>query len=648
MKKAYSIAILVLLFFQCVHLADEGTLEDVQKEIEEDPFVYLDEQGQKQKINNPTDEFYYKRIHTVQLEGSTGETVYWVNLYMGSPPQKQTAIIDTGSSLLAFPCSQCESNCGNHLNKQYNLTQSLTALKMSCGAQFDNFRCQNCNGNQCTWGVSYMEGSSIGGFMAIDYIVFGDEIQDYLNSKNRQNLTEIEDSEYLKYINHEKVQIPFGCTTKETHLFKTQVPDGIIGLAPSSNQYNNPPNIIDRIFSQHKDNDEQLVFSLCLNSLQGGYMSVGGYNHELHIPGSKTKIIKYNKNSNFYDVSVKEVRIEGQFVTNSLPHPILDSGTTLVFGPKSFIDPMIDAINQLCKNNQKYKCGNAKENFNRQIRWLYRKSDEFPTVEDFFNSFPVLEFDFGDNIIEWKAHGYLYIDPDNNNPNLFQFAFETHPSVSKVYLGGPFFKNYDILFDKNKGEVHFTPSSCKLPHVNSVLMNLHSAKIRKTVMDNQYIEDLRKFQNTYNFTNDFFKNETKKDQKDEKNKEDNDQQNKEVQIIDKIKSHEKFFISVIYVLVLLIVIVCICLCRKSSGTDNKDLIPLQSIEVGIHDNSNMQDLPQDKDEQLRSEEDNPYGYKNDPVYNHEQIHQDDEESYKNSPNTAMSDEEKERQKALQE
>ncbi|KAL4456197.1 hypothetical protein ABPG74_014158 [Tetrahymena malaccensis] len=646
MKKAYSIAILVLLLFQFGCFADEGTVGNSQQEKEEDPLVYIDEQGQKHKINNPTDEFYYKRIHTVQLEGSTGETVYWVNLYIGSPPQKQTAIIDTGSSLLAFPCSQCESNCGVHLNQQYNLTQSLTALKMGCDTNFDNYRCQSCSNQICNWGVSYMEGSSIGGFMAIDYIVFGDEIQDYLNSKKSQNLTENENTEYLKYINHEKVQIPFGCTTKETHLFKTQVPDGIIGLAPSSNSYHNPPNIIDRIFSQHKDNDEQLVFSLCLNSLQGGYMSVGGYNHELHIPGSKTKIIKYNKNSSFYDVSVKEVRLEGAFITNNIPHPILDSGTTLVFGPRGFIDPMIDAINQKCKNDQKYKCGNAKDNSNRQTRWLYRKSDEFPTVEDFFNSFPVFEFDFGDNVIEWGAHGYLYIDPDNNNPNLFQFAFETHPSVSKVYLGGPFFKNYDILFDKNKNEVHFTPSTCKLPHVNSVLMNLHSAKIRKTIMDNQYIDDLKKFQNAYNFTNDFFKNETKKEETNKDNKNTGNEGNED-KVIEKTQPYEKFFFAVIYVLFLLIVVVCFCLCKKSSNPD-KDLIPLQNIEVGLHDSSNLQDHPQDKDEQLRSEEDNPYGYKNDPVYKHEQINQEDEESYKNSPNNAMSDEEREREKALQE
>lgn len=31
------------------------------------------------KIKNSSEEYYYNSIHTVKLEGSTRETVYWVN-----------------------------------------------------------------------------------------------------------------------------------------------------------------------------------------------------------------------------------------------------------------------------------------------------------------------------------------------------------------------------------------------------------------------------------------------------------------------------------------------------------------------------------------------------------------------------------------
>lgn len=38
-------------------------------------------------------------------------------------------------------------------------------------------------------------------------------------------------------------------------------------------------------------------------------MSVGGYNHELHIPNAKTQIITFNPSSGFYDVTIKNIRV---------------------------------------------------------------------------------------------------------------------------------------------------------------------------------------------------------------------------------------------------------------------------------------------------------------------------------------------------
>lgn len=66
-------------------------------------------------------------------------------------------------------------------------------------------------------------------------------------------------------------------------------------------------------------------------------------------------------------------------------------------------------------------------------------------------------------------------------------------SSNKLYLGGPFMKNFDILFDKTNNKIHFTPSKCSLSHINSVLMNLHTGKIKKTVKDNQFFDELLEF-----------------------------------------------------------------------------------------------------------------------------------------------------------
>ena len=83
-------------------------------------------------------------------------------------------------------------------------------------------------------------------------------------------------------------------------------------------------------------------------------MSVGGYNHELHERNVGTKIINFSPSSGFYDVhltkitvkhsdqSVVNIFVSFDFLRKQLGdvsiecggyQPIIDSGTTLVYGP---------------------------------------------------------------------------------------------------------------------------------------------------------------------------------------------------------------------------------------------------------------------------------------------------------------------------
>merc|ERR1711865_872023 len=45
-------------------------------------------------------------FHTIPVYGTDDLKYYYVNIYVGTPPQKQSVIIDTGSDYLAFPCSK--------------------------------------------------------------------------------------------------------------------------------------------------------------------------------------------------------------------------------------------------------------------------------------------------------------------------------------------------------------------------------------------------------------------------------------------------------------------------------------------------------------------------------------------------------------
>ncbi len=96
-------------------------------------------------------------VVTVPLHATTGTHHVFMNI--GSPPQRQTLIVDTGSRLLAFPCHPCRG-CGRHASKFYNHDISTTAVIPKCGSCYLNVsKCSDFS-NHCVVTQKYTEGSS--------------------------------------------------------------------------------------------------------------------------------------------------------------------------------------------------------------------------------------------------------------------------------------------------------------------------------------------------------------------------------------------------------------------------------------------------------------------------------------------------------
>jgi hypothetical protein len=121
-------------------------------------------------------------------------------VYVGSHKQKQSLIVDTGSSIAALPCKgYCESSgsrpsCGKHINPWYDFDASTAKSTYHCGIDAG---CQCVNGKKCRFYQGYMEGSSYSGFMVQDQVYFGDSWHD----------------------GHDAFMFSFGCVSKETNLF---------------------------------------------------------------------------------------------------------------------------------------------------------------------------------------------------------------------------------------------------------------------------------------------------------------------------------------------------------------------------------------------------------------------------------------------
>lgn len=56
------------------------------------------------KINAAKRNLHESQIHRMKVYGDTNMGYYYINIFVGYPPQRQSVIIDTGSWITAFPC----------------------------------------------------------------------------------------------------------------------------------------------------------------------------------------------------------------------------------------------------------------------------------------------------------------------------------------------------------------------------------------------------------------------------------------------------------------------------------------------------------------------------------------------------------------
>jgi hypothetical protein len=103
-----------------------------------------------------------------------GYGTHYVDLWCGSPPQRQTVIVDTGSSQTAFPCSDCQ-DCGSpkyHAGKLFDESKSSTFLSYDCENCSQRSVC-NSKTDLCEIEQYYSEGSSWTAYEAMDSCYIG-------------------------------------------------------------------------------------------------------------------------------------------------------------------------------------------------------------------------------------------------------------------------------------------------------------------------------------------------------------------------------------------------------------------------------------------------------------------------------------------
>jgi len=357
------------------------------------------------------------RIESARLYGDVGSFAYYfVDLLIGTPkPQRASVIVDTGSSICAFPCSGCR-HCGKHLDGLFDVSKSKSARWVGCGSANS---CSRCYHGRCSYSQSYTEGSSISGSWVDDYVSLGDELQ--------QN---------------PPVRARVGCHSSETRLFYTQKANGIFGMAPSGA---GKATILDDLFRDRR-HINSAIFAMCIAE-HGGLLTVGGYNQTLHRPGASVLWIPMTLRG-AYHIRLKGIALAGgSSLRSQFGGTIVDSGTTYTYFPTGLYRELRQAVSTSCDSRR-----SCRPIASGSKCWSIHK-------REYLDDFPLLRLSFhGGGEMIWRPQSYMY--QKGGRGSLWCYGFEDNGPQHETVLGATWMLNQDVIFDLTSKRLGLAEAAC--------------------------------------------------------------------------------------------------------------------------------------------------------------------------------------------
>jgi len=410
---------------------------------------------------------------------SQGYGTHIANVWVGSPkPQRKTVIVDTGSHYTAFPCKGCKS-CGrtHHTDPYYDPTRSSTFRQLECDECTGGVGCEK---GHCHFSQAYTEGSSWDAIQVKDHFYCGGK--DVIDSV---------DPIHHKYA----IDFMFGCMTKMSGLFLTQLADGIMGM--SAHQATLPKQLWDKGVIEHN------MFAMCFRrelgtskrGVSAGSMTIGGVSTNLD-----TGPVVYAKNmarAGWFTVFVKNIYIRtggGQSsldndsdqdnggaqtirrrtvkvkinvrTVNSGKGVIVDSGTTDTYLSKTAAPAFKNAWKE-ATGGRAYSHSPVKlsdEELHRLPTVLVQchaySATKDPSIDD-YNSIPGYTGDLDpsspeDLLIAIPATSYMDYSPTTKLYTSRLYFTETAGGV----LGSNTMQGHNVVFDWEHHRIGFAESSC--------------------------------------------------------------------------------------------------------------------------------------------------------------------------------------------
>jgi len=313
-----------------------------------------------------------------------GDQEYYGDITIGTPPQTFSVIFDTGSATLWIPSSGCNSP-GCLIHNRYDSAASSTFV-----AKNESFF------------LPYGSG-----------IVTGHTSQDTMDFGGLDITGQV-----------------FGETTSEPGDIWSQVPfDGILGLgypALALPRDVTPP--FDMLISQNLVSQGVFSFYLASQGKNTSVLVLGGTDQQ-YFTGSITyvKLSAFQFLFGYWLITGDDIKVDGKSVgVCSSCMVVVDTGTSVLTGPPSTIQPFLDAI-----GNVSADCSNI-------------------------NSMPNITFTFGGVDFLLEPSFYVLVAPDNSGNMTCQLGIMAlNPGMPLWILGDPFLRKYYNIYDRDSNRVGF-------------------------------------------------------------------------------------------------------------------------------------------------------------------------------------------------
>jgi len=361
-------------------------------------------------------------IETARIYGNIYTYAYYfVDLLVGTPPQRTSVILDTGSRVCAFTCTHCRK-CGKHKDHAFDLQASNTSNWTQCGAGCAG----SCERDHCSYFQHYTEGSAIGGWWFDDLVSLGDIVgNDQPNHPVRGRM---------------------GCHRIETNLFYTQEANGMLGVGPSfGSQGTSVTPLLQQLYKDRKHIREH-IFSICLAEW-GGMLAVGGFNVSYHTgPMQWIKMLTSSSSGmGYYNVHLTGMQVDGKPVLASFGSAIIDSGTTYTYMGSMAYNALKGAIMTYCKGHN--CCGG---DCPQSTCWNLASAKVL-------DNFPDVQVIFGNVKTTWVPSAYMY---RRGHTNTWCYSFQDDGPGASTVLGAAWMLKQEIVFNMENKSIGIAQANC--------------------------------------------------------------------------------------------------------------------------------------------------------------------------------------------